>query len=580
MQPSRPKTLFLPVLGLLAAVLVLLSVVTVTTYFNLISGRDQARHVLEAQGSAIVSGLAAGLRTSWRHWLWQTDSIQSLVQEMAQSGDVDFVALLDVQGLVLAHSNPELVGRSLKSVGLLYERLKEDQVVGWFNRNNLYLTGRKLSENETQVPRRMRMMMREHNRGLDQIPKPAAIVVGLKTKAYQEARDRQFRHSLVMAGLLFVLGSGAIYFIFVIQNYKTVDRTLSNLSTYTSGLVDNMPNGLITLDADQNPIMINNAARDLFGWGQEPEKDLEGRPPTPELAAEFGPRLQEGQTILEEEFEAVIDGEVMPLAVSAASVPTGAWGRDRPGLLFILRDLRQIRALEEQVHRSEKLASVGRLAAGVAHEVRNPLSSMRGLARFLSRNLEPSGREAQYFKVMIDEIDRINRVITGLLDFARPRNPDLSLIDLNEVARHTTDLIADDLRQMNIRLILDLDSKPVPAPADRDQVIQVLLNLLLNSMEAMAEDGGRLLVSAETGAGQAVLSVEDTGPGFPLEDRASFLDPFFTTKKKGTGLGLAQAAAIMEAHKGRIELGGDPGLGGKVTLFFPLASMDQEGGEA
>ncbi len=592
----RPKTLFLPVVGLLAAVLVLFVVVTVTTYYNFQNGRRQAVSVLEAQAAAIVSGLTAGLRTGWRHWVWRPDSLQNLVEEMAWAGEVDFIALVAEDGRILAHSDPNQVGREMPE-GVRFARFMEPGLLrGRMVGPNLYLAGRRFLKEEISLPRTMGPggpggpggmgpgMMRRHPEGeepplppddprrawlaeLERLPRPELILVALKTQSYRQAASRQLWHGLVMALVLFVLGSAAIYFIFVVQNYRTIDRTLRDLSTYTSGVVDSMPGGLISLDGEGRPVMVNRAARTLFGWGNRKEGDLADDPVVKTLFGGMNDRLTEDRYTLEVDIDVPsANGKPIPLAVSAARVPleTG------PEMVLMLRDLRPIRALEDQVRRGEKLAAVGRLAAGVAHEVRNPLSSMRGLARFLARDLDEQSREAQYLKVMVDEIDRINRVITGLLDFARPRVPERAPVSLNEAAEHTLGLIEDDARLQGI--VIDRESPPDErlVLADRDMVIQAVLNLLLNAVEAMP-DGGRLTVRTGAEKGWGWIGVEDTGPGVSFEERSRLVDPFYTTKKKGAGLGLAQVAGIMEAHEGRLEIGGEPGRGGRFVLWFPLA---------
>ena len=581
MKSTRPKTIFLPVLGLLLVTLVLLTMVTITTYFSLKSGRAQAEHVLAAQSSAIISGMASGLRTGWRFWVWRPDSLQDLINEMSKSSDVAFIALLDAKGMILAHSNPSLVGKTYERAGEFKKLMEIHEGSGWFDRSGYYLAGRLLRDEEYGPPWEEhpmgpmgpgRYMGSREVRKIEQRLKPSAIIVGLKTDAYREVRKRQLQHSLIMAGLLFAVGSGAIYFIFLAQNYKTIDRTLANLSTYTSEIVENMPNGLITVDAANRPVMVNRAARNMFDWGNRSVISLAEDPIITALSNEFSLKLSEGKTILEQEF-VTPEGHVgggLPLAVSASGVPAWSASESGPGVVFILRDLRQIRALEEQIRQSEKLAAVGRLAAGIAHEVRNPLSSMRGLARFLGRNLDQTSREAEYLKVMVEEIDRLDRVISGLLDFARPRKPEIAPIYLNEVARHTSDLITDDARHQGISVREDMSPHNPMVCADRDQIIQAMLNVLLNALEATPE-GGRITIMTQVENAEVVFAVEDTGPGISFQDRSKLLDPFYTTKKKGTGLGLAQVASIMEAHGGRVELGGEPGLGARVALWLPLA---------
>ncbi len=575
MRNPGPKTLFLPVVGLLAAAAVLLALLTVTTYLNLDREAKQAESILAARGATVVSGLAAGLRTGWRFWDWQQESLQGLIQEMSQGEDVAFITLLDDFGIIIGHSNPDLTGQVPKDYHKIVSPLRTDKAVGWFQSRELYISGRRLSPREGMG--RMGRMMNQNRRSV-MLLQPSVILVGLKTDVYLSSRSAQINRAVIMGGLFFVIGLGAIYLIFALQNYRTIGKTLSDLSTYTSGIVDNMPNGLISLDGDGRPVMINRAARTMFGFGEKSEKHLTNHPVLKALAGEFLKDLDSGQQILEREFAvSAEDGQSIPLAVSAALVQAGAEGTEGQGAIFILRDLRQIRDLEEQVRQSEKLAAVGRLAAGVAHEVRNPLSSMRGLARFLARGMDEASREAEYLKVMVGEIDRINRVVTGLLDFARPPRPELSSVDLNDLLRHTLGLVTDDARHQGVDIIEELSENSLKALADRDQTIQAVLNVLLNGIEAMP-DGGQLTVRTYTDSGQAVISIEDTGPGVEPEDRSQLFDPFYTTKKSGTGLGLALVARIMEAHHGRVVVGGQAGQGSVFSLYFcrPDTELEEE----
>jgi signal transduction histidine kinase len=159
--------------------------------------------------------------------------------------------------------------------------------------------------------------------------------------------------------------------------------------------------------------------------------------------------------------------------------------------------------------------------------------------------------------------------VTGLLDFARPRQPDLARLDLNDVIRHTLGLVRDDARHQGVNLAENLAAGPVLVLADRDQATQAILNILLNGLEAMPQ-GGRLSVASAAEDGYGRVLVEDTGLGIPLEDRSRLFDPFFTTKKQGTGLGLAQVARIMEAHGGRVTVGEVRPAGAAFSLYFPV----------
>jgi two-component system sensor histidine kinase AtoS len=163
-----------------------------------------------------------------------------------------------------------------------------------------------------------------------------------------------------------------------------------------------------------------------------------------------------------------------------------------------------------------------------------------------------------------------------LLDYARPRRPELAPVDLNEAARYTSDLVTDDIRHKKLSLREDMSPDKPNIMADRDMVIQAMLNVVLNAVEASPE-GGRVAISTAVRGGEPLFAVEDTGGGIRPEERSRILDPFYTTKEKGVGLGLALSASIMEAHHGRIILGGEPGMGARVELVFP--APDQASGE-
>jgi two-component system sensor histidine kinase HydH len=214
---------------------------------------------------------------------------------------------------------------------------------------------------------------------------------------------------------------------------------------------------------------------------------------------------------------------------------------------------------------------VGRLAAGVAHEIRNPLSSIKGFATYFKERYAEVSEDQEIVKIMIGEVERVNRVIGQLLEFARPVSLSRSPVDiaglleesLKQIERQVTDRgcalqrqIADDLGTIS---------------ADPDRLRQVLLNLYLNALEAM-EEGGRLSVEAErVDDGFVCIRVVDTGSGIEADQLAHIFDPYFTTKSSGTGLGLAIAHNISEAHGGKITVRSRPGRGTSVSLLLPDA---------
>jgi two-component system sensor histidine kinase HydH len=247
------------------------------------------------------------------------------------------------------------------------------------------------------------------------------------------------------------------------------------------------------------------------------------------------------------------------------------------GNIVIFRDMTEIKRLQDEVIRSQRLASLGGLAAGVAHEIRNPLSSIKGFAAYFRDKFTdvPTDREAA--EVMIHEVDRMNRVITQLIEFARPLKMSVNSVSLPVVIRHALTLVEKDAAKMGISIETEIPPGKWEIPVDADQMTQVFLNLYLNAIASM-EKGGTLRVSLSAQDEKLVrISVSDTGIGIPAADIPRIFDPYFTTRSGGTGLGLAICHKIVEAHNGEIFVESEEGKGTNVVVTLPAASMQNIG---
>ncbi|HEX8351774.1 MAG TPA: ATP-binding protein, partial [Pyrinomonadaceae bacterium] len=232
-------------------------------------------------------------------------------------------------------------------------------------------------------------------------------------------------------------------------------------------------------------------------------------------------------------------------------------------------DIERLRALNDHLVRTEKLAAAGALAAGVAHEVNNPLASISSLIQILQSRPLTSDNEAEtreMLRLASTQIARISQVLRDMMDFARQRPPERAPLDLARVVESSLRLAGFDKGFKRLRVATDFDPRAPKVPADADQLQQVFLNLLLNARDAMPEGGDlRVRLSHDAAAGEAVVEVSDTGHGIPEDVLPRVFDPFFTTKGagRGTGLGLAVCYGIVTAHGGRIAVG--PGAGGRGT---------------
>lgn len=225
--------------------------------------------------------------------------------------------------------------------------------------------------------------------------------------------------------------------------------------------------------------------------------------------------------------------------------------------------------LEEEVRRQEKMAAIGNLAAGVAHEIRNLLSSIKGYATYFAQRFAEGSADRQAAEIMVREVSRLNRVVTDLIGLSRPGDARLVPTNLEEVARHVLGLVRPAASRQNVRLEFRASPRLPRALADAERLGQALLNLCLNSLDAMP-DGGRLEIAIAAGKKYVWLMVRDNGRGIAPEHRGHVFDPYFTTKGKGTGLGLAMVHKIVTAHRGLIRLHSRQGRGGKGLTIFRI----------
>jgi len=257
------------------------------------------------------------------------------------------------------------------------------------------------------------------------------------------------------------------------------------------------------------------------------------------------------------------------------------WGPGAEGSVAILvEDVTEQRAIQGQLIQNEKMASIGQLVSGVAHELNNPLTSITGLAELL---LEPGMRvpEAtrEHLRVIHDQAERAARIVRNLLTFARPSSLAKEVVDLNDVVGRTALLISYELRLRGIDLERRLDPEPVRVMGDRYELQQVLLNLLTNAVHAVGslppERPRRIVLATARSDGRAILLVRDTGAGVPSELVPQLFTPFFTTKDpgQGTGLGLSVSYGLVEAHEGRLSYRRAPEGGAEFTVSLPLHTL-------
>ncbi len=222
---------------------------------------------------------------------------------------------------------------------------------------------------------------------------------------------------------------------------------------------------------------------------------------------------------------------------------------------------------ERSLERSGRLASLGQLAAGLAHEIRNPVSVIQGSAELLQKQVEGDAKGRELTGMMISEAKRLNATVTQVLDFAKPQAPSLERCDLRAPVERSIALVADRAKRSGVALSFEPPPQPVWAQADAGQVQQAVLNLCLNALDA-STTGGSLTVWVRPSASGAEIEVRDSGKGMSPQERERIFDPFFTTRADGTGLGLSIVHRIVEGHGGRVNVTSTAGAGSTFTLSF------------
>ena len=355
-----------------------------------------------------------------------------------------------------------------------------------------------------------------------------------------------------------------------------------NFETVLAGL----PDAVIAVDDALRVVFWNAAAEALTGRSS---RRAEGRslkellPPDASLTRHLAETVRTGESRGEGETTLLTpDGHTIP--VSIVTAPLFDHGGTVGAAVAVLRDISRIRELEAEVRRGETLAAAGRMAVGLAHEIRNPLGAIRGAVQLLARELAPGSRFGEYTQVLIQEVDRVNRIIEQLLDLARPVQLRTGPLNLHQLLERVALLAAEGAQAQGVTIVRRYDPSLPPILGDEDRLVQVFHNLVRNALDAM-KGGGRLTLTTrislspvfakmDLGAGQRSMvevQVTDEGTGIPARVQAKVFDPFFTTKERGLGLGLALCHRILEEHKGAVRIDSVEGRGTTVTCFLPIA---------
>ncbi len=345
---------------------------------------------------------------------------------------------------------------------------------------------------------------------------------------------------------------------------------LINVQDYTQSILRSITSGVLTVGPDGSVATANPAAERLLGVS---EFDMVPKPISALFRDDGGlsqdvTKVLSGRLPLTLREVSMVTATGKEIHVQASTSRMRAVGGAVLGAVVTLEDVSEIRALTEQLIRADRLAAMGELTAGVAHEVRNPLGIIKASVQLLEDANCDAQRIRNSAEVIKQEIDRLDKVVKALLDFGRPSTPTMTRVDLADTLRDVVLFTDRFAKQSNVRIETELPGGLPEVMGDPDQLKQVFLNLVTNAVQAMEPTGGTIKIGGGGENGYVELTVEDNGPGIPPEDLHKVFDPFFTKRAEGTGLGLTIVHRILDEHDGHIEVESGP-QGTKFTVSLP-----------
>lgn len=480
-------------------------------------------------------------------------NLAELLEEIGRQPGVAYIALVSENGGIIADSNPAMAGqclytpeemRSLSPAGYIQGRFSPDDA-------NIFETWRQFNPGRLQ--------------GHHQI-KPAVLFIALNAANFAEDMEA-YRSRLITETALFVLLLllACALFYFAI-NYQLSRRRLDESRALAEQIIQSYPSPLLVATLDGQISFRNKTAEDFLNMGssaaigQLPGLDWSG----------IERDLKQNITVFEQELQFnEPDGKTIPVSLSDAIV------RDKEqkpmGWLIVLRDLSQIKDLERQLAESRRLAALGHMAAGIAHEIRNPLSSIRGYAVYLRQRLADNAWASATASLIEEEAIRLDRALSDLLLLSKTPKLKCEMTSLNALLGKLEALLKPDTGTKNIYLQMNLPHNDICLLLDKDRMLQALLNIALNAVEATPE-GGQLTIAShkdQRNAAAWIISISDNGRGIAPGALEQIFNPYFTTRAEGTGLGLTLARQIIEAHGGNISVNSTLGKGTVFIICLP-----------
>lgn len=502
----------------------------------------------KATGAVVVVASAAYLESFTREI-----GIGYLIRKISQQSGVDYIVLQSPEGIVLASRQ---VGRMLKieEDTFLQEALEEEVA-----------KSRITTFQEKEVLEVVKPFISEDI--------PSGIFrMGLSLEGYREVASTYQKQMILFTVILFILGLLIIGIVIVNQNYFVLDRSYKEIKTLTGNVLESINSAVVAVGEDGKIVTLNRLAEDLFGVNKGHVMNRDYDSIFPDDPCLLKQALKERRTSRDVETEYVtLSGEERVLIIGTSCLFDEE--KQFKGAVAVIHDVTELKRYEEDAKRAERLSAVGNLAAGVAHEIRNPLNAISITAQRLKSEFVPKRDKDEYSsftQLILDEIKRLDNIINQFLSLAKAHKLNLAPVDMNGFVSEVVDLAEIEANQKNIRVVRELDRLP-EVRIDREEMKKALLNIMLNGIQATGS-GGRLAVRSHSDdkGGLAIIQIEDSGKGIPKEKLSQIFQPYFSTKEKGTGLGLSIAYRVVSDHGGKMQVESEVGKGTTFTIKLPV----------
>lgn len=595
---------------LLAAATALLVLIVVTFTLN---NMRREEHLMTAallqKADTLIRIIHSGSRSAYfsdlRRDISKADPwyeyVQRIIDHVAEDPDVKFLVVTDENKKVIAHNKQEMIGKQIafekppggpfdkkvpqidyrfapvKNEGRVFEAVRHYFPYRPLMQSMFHQSFGRGQGRNPLGPKGMMLRKLKEQKGTAQLDGHAFyVLVGLDMRSYDKSLRRIKLQTFVLSLVMLLVGLGGWLSLSAVQGYRVSQQTLGEMKLFTSLLLAKLPVGIIASDREGHITTFNEAAVRMTALRR---KDVIGRKPESVLPVPFAELLTAMEDTQDESISSLpmvdkevtikVDNKNQHFFCQVISIEGDV--PDHQGWVLLISDLTRIKDLEKDMRENERLAAVGRMAAGVAHEVRNPLSSIKGLALLLKGKFAEESSDNETAGLLVEQVERMNRTVSELLSFARPTPLQLERVSLKDILQDILRLMEADASNNNVSVQLDINPDLQDIAADRDRLNQVFINLLLNGIQAM-DEGGDLVVTAENRSdGKSVeIRIKDTGCGISEEIMPQLFYPYFTTKASGTGIGLAISQKIINDHKGTINIDSAEGQGTTVTVMLPI----------